>query len=98
MKAILLLLALSLAQADVQEAKRDPKQVRAFRKAHACPSTKLTAGSCPGWVVDHIIPLCWGGADEPKNMMWQDQQSSYIKDKFEREACAMKKKTEGGPK
>jgi hypothetical protein len=26
--------------------------------------------ACPGYVVDHIMPLCAGGADDPANMMW----------------------------
>jgi hypothetical protein len=73
---------------------RDPKQVAAFRKVDACPATKKTTGACPGWVVDHVVPLCWGGADSPLNMAWQEAKMSYKKDVFEREACAMKKKAE----
>lgn len=73
---------------------RDPKQVRAFRASHPCPASGLTVGSCPGWVVDHIRPLCFNGKDEPKNMQWQEREASFIKDVFEREACALKRKTE----
>jgi 5-methylcytosine-specific restriction endonuclease McrA len=29
-----------------------------------------TAGACPGYVVDHIVPLKRGGADSPENMQW----------------------------
>jgi hypothetical protein len=71
---------------------RDPKQVAAFRKLKPCPSTKKATGPCPDWVVDHIVPLCWGGDDLPGNMQWQEKRASYLKDKFEREACALKKK------
>ena len=70
---------------------RDSKPVAAFRQTHACPSTQKFTGPCPGWVVDHVVPLCWGGADLPLNMQWQDRQASYRKDAFERAACAMKK-------
>ena len=73
---------------------RDPKQVAAFRKINACPATKKNSGACPGWVVDHVVPLCWGGDDSPVNMQWQETKVSYKKDVFEREACAMKKKME----
>lgn len=74
---------------------RDPKQVYAFRKINKCPSTgKFGMGACPGWVVDHVIPLCWGGPDWPQNMQWQEERMSYLKDRFEREACSMKKKLE----
>lgn len=86
------LLLLVLAVYDLTFA-RDPGQVRAFRKDHPCPSTGKTSGACSGWVVDHIIPLCWGGPDAPANMQWQEQRASFIKDKFEREACELKKKT-----
>ncbi len=74
-----------------QVIKRDPKQVAAFRKLNACPSTHKYTGACKGWVIDHIIPLCWGGEDKPLNMQWQEVKASYIKDVFERQACAMKK-------
>lgn len=66
---------------------RDPAQVRAFRKAHPCPSTDLFTGPCPGWVVDHTIPLCAGGADHPNNMQWQDRAAALQKDKLEWWVC-----------
>lgn len=73
---------------------RDPAQAAAFRKTHPCPATRNTAGPCPGFVVDHLIPLCWGGADSPSNMAWEPYTESLIKDQFEREACALKRKLE----
>jgi hypothetical protein len=42
---------------------RDPHQRAAFMKYHQCPSTGQARGACPGYVVDHIKPLCAGGAD-----------------------------------
>lgn len=69
---------------------RDPHQVLLFRKAHPCPATNKISGACPGWVVDHIVPLCWGGVDAPGNMQWQGYVESKIKDKFEVEACDLK--------
>jgi hypothetical protein len=72
---------------------RDPAQVRAFRAAHPCPVTGLTTGACPGWVVDHIYPLCAGGKDLPSNMSWQEARQSYIKDNLERDFCRCKKGT-----
>lgn len=96
MKTFLIVLALGLALASDAFA-RDPKQVAAFRKTHPCPGTGKTAGACKGWVVDHIKPLCFAGADHPDNMTWQEQKVSYLKDSFEREACALKKKCEVKP-
>ena len=41
-----------------------------FQRAHPCPSTGRSRGSCPGYEVDHVQPLCAGGPDEPANMQW----------------------------
>ncbi len=41
----------------------------------------------PGYVVDHIIPLACGGADEPFNMQWQTIEAGKAKDKVERKYC-----------
>lgn len=84
MKALVLFLFILVA---LNVEARDPSQVRAFRKLNPCPSTGLTTGACPGWVVDHMIPLCAGGPDHPSNMAWQERQQSYRKDKLERELC-----------
>jgi hypothetical protein len=35
----------------------------------------------PGYVVDHIQPLCHGGQDMPINMQWQTRQDARAKDK-----------------
>jgi hypothetical protein len=81
----ILMLALLLVAMSAQA--RDPAQVRSFRKVNPCPSTGKTSGACPGFVVDHLWPLCAGGEDSPKNMAWQPVDESYEKDKSERDLC-----------
>ena len=41
-----------------------------FKALHPCPSTGLRYGSCPGWSVDHVIPLACKGCDSVENMQW----------------------------
>ena len=48
---------------------------REFQKGHPCPATGKMTGACPGYVVDHIVPLKCGDADEPGNMQWQTKEA-----------------------
>ena len=45
----------------------------------------------PGYVVDHVVPLCAGGADAPSNMQWQTVDEAKIKDRQERATCARRR-------
>jgi len=50
------------------------------------------ANGRPGWVIDHVVPMCAGGPDTVANLQWQDRAASYRKDVFERALCmAMKR-------
>jgi len=74
-------------QASAAEKYRDAHQRAAFVKSHPCPSTGRGRGACPGYVVDHIKPLCAGGEDHPRNMQWQTVADAKIKDRKERAIC-----------
>lgn len=77
----LLVLALAGAAALAQEAPRSATQVHRFEVASGHPR------GWKGHVVDHAIPLCAGGLDDPSNMRWQTTKASYAKDGFERALC-----------
>ena len=55
----------------------------AFMREHPCPSTGKRGGACPGYVVDHVVPLKRGGPDSPSNMQWQTTEAGKAKDRVE---------------
>src|SRR5690349_18426029 len=72
---------------EAESAKRDPHQRVLFMKSHPCPANGNTRGRCPGYVVDHVKPLCAGGKDRPSNMQWQTVADSKVKDREEQRMC-----------
>lgn len=58
-----------------------------FQRLHPCPATGAPRGPCPGWVVDHLTPLCAGGADHWTNMQWQAAVDARRKDVTEQWDC-----------
>lgn len=85
----LLALALCLASAQLAQARipRDQAQVRTFRSENPCPATGRARGACPGWQVDHIIPLCAGGADRPENLQWLRTEDHRMKTFLDTRRC-----------
>lgn len=67
--------------------KRNPAVTRQFQRLHPCPSTGRKTGPCPGYVKDHVQPLCAGGPDRVDNMQWQTVGSAKAKDRDERALC-----------
>lgn len=76
--------------APVAAAPRSHQARAEFVKANPCPPTG-NAGKCPGYVVDHVVPLCAGGADAPSNMQWQTVAEGKAKDRIERQQCHRKR-------
>lgn len=54
--------------------KRSSAVINAYRRIHPCPVTGLTTGACPGWQINHVIPLASGGCDSVSNMVWMPNQ------------------------
>lgn len=68
---------------------RSPQVLAAFRELYHCPATKSATGPCPGWAIDHVIPLACGGADAVYNLQWlpneiKSASGRVSKDRFER--------------
>ena len=68
----------SYGRIERSEAQRD-----AFKRANSCPSTGKSSGPCPGYIIDHVIPLCKGGPDLPANMKYQTTADAKAKNKVE---------------
>jgi hypothetical protein len=71
------------------EISRSVVRIAEFRSIHPCPVTGKSVGSCPGWSIDHIIPLACGGCDKVFNMQWlpnyiKNTSNKYSKDRWER--------------
>jgi hypothetical protein len=58
-----------------------------FMRSHPCPANGQTRGACPGYVVDHVVPLCAGGADASSNMQWQAIDAAKAKDRDAMSQC-----------
>lgn len=54
-----------------------------FKKGSPCPATGRPSGACPGYVIDHVVPLKRGGPDRPSNMQWQTKAEAKAKDRYE---------------
>lgn len=81
------MLALCFASSADARQPRSHSAKATFQRLYHCPSTGKPRGSCPGYVIDHVIPLCAGGADDPLNMQWQTIAEAKIKDREERREC-----------
>src|SRR5207253_6758645 len=63
--------------------KRSEAPKLAFEHHHPCPSKGTTSGACPGYVLDHVVPMKRGGADGPANTQLQTKDAATAKDRWE---------------
>lgn len=86
MRITVLLAAAVLAVLPAPTFAKQPRSTaakNAFKHQQPCPSTGKARGPCPGYVIDHVIPLKRGGVDTPANMQWQTKSEAKAKDKWE---------------
>lgn len=90
-RAVVMFCFVLLGIASIVEAKtqRSAKAKAEFRRLRSCPSTGEIRGSCPGYVIDHVEPLCDGGPDTSGNMAWQPIVEAKRKDRVERAVCGV---------
>ncbi len=82
--SILIICLTACCQSPVKiEKKRDVSMRKLFLANNPCPSTGKTKGACPGYVVDHVVPIKRGGGDNPYNMQWQNVIDAKDKDRWE---------------
>ncbi len=85
-----IILAIGLFSASAQSTQRSTSVKHEFHRATPCPANGNTRGACPGYVIDHIVPLCAGGPDHPGNMQWQTVADAKVKDREEVKRCRAK--------
>lgn len=83
--------ALLTFQADA--APRSAAERLAFIRENPCPATGLRRGSCPGFEMDHIQPLCAGGADHRSNLQWLSVEDHRFKTRVDVRECRRNRRT-----
>lgn len=66
---------------------RSSSVVSEFKRLYPCPVNGARRGPCPGHQVDHISPLCSGGADQVDNLQWLTVQEHRDKTRFDVLLC-----------
>ena len=75
---------------------RSAGEVYRFRKGDLCPVTRHIKGTCPGYQVDHIEPLCAGGADHRANMQWLTVAEHRAKTRADVRRCRLLRQSTKG--
>lgn len=76
---------------------RSAAERAAFVRANPCPATNLRRGACPGYQVDHTIPLCLGGLDARSNMVWLTVEEHRFKTFIDLRECRKYRKMAATP-
>ena len=85
-----LILSIASGVALAAPAERSRAAVDQFKREHPCPATGKSRGACPGWQVDHVVPLKCAGPDRPDNMQWLTVAEHKAKTAREARRCRTK--------
>lgn len=85
--AAVLLLALVFRPAEASARERDRAERAQFQRANPCPANGARRGACPGYEIDHVVPLCAGGRDHRTNMQWLTVREHRQKTTTDVRAC-----------
>lgn len=66
---------------------RSKAAVSEFKRQNPCPANGQRKGKCPGYQVDHVVPLKCAGPDRPENMQWLTIAEHKAKTKQEIRLC-----------
>ena len=88
-RALLLTLCLSLP---AMAGQRSAAEVMAFKRAVPCPATGKPELRCANHQVDHVIPLCAGGADRRENLQYLTIQEHRWKTRTDVRVCRQLRK------
>lgn len=91
-KSLVFAALITLLYTSVSAGPRSSSARLEFKRHNPCPATGQRNGTCPGYVIDHIHPLCARGPDRPENMQWQTRADSLVKDREERSMCLRARK------
>lgn len=95
MSAALAVCLLSVSFTVFARIPRSTTAINDFKRVNPCPVTGAWRGSCPGWEVDHVVALCAGGPDTPKNMQWLTRSDHRKKTKLDVMKCRLNKSNLG---
>jgi 5-methylcytosine-specific restriction endonuclease McrA len=86
--ALLILISLTFSlDGEARPSKRSSSVRAEFQRTYPCPSTGRSRGACPGYQVDHKVPLKCGGPDNIGNMQWLTVRAHKAKTKREARWC-----------
>lgn len=86
-RALVLIASISISTVATAKIERKHSVRHAFVKQQACPSTKRHRLPCPGWQIDHVVPLKCKGKDATENMQWLTVEAHKAKTRREAKLC-----------